>query len=44
MLFLMQADPTGLSTPLGKVVIALGLLAAIVVAVRFLWEQRNRRR
>ncbi|MDA3649285.1 hypothetical protein OU416_34860 [Saccharopolyspora indica] len=43
MLLLMQADPTGLSTPLGKVVIALGLLAAIVVAVRFLWERRNRR-
>ncbi|SEG86798.1 hypothetical protein SAMN02982929_04692 [Saccharopolyspora kobensis] len=42
-LLLMQADPTGLSTPLGKVVIALGLLAAIVVAVRFLWDQRNRR-
>ncbi|MDA3629928.1 hypothetical protein [Saccharopolyspora oryzae] len=43
MLFLMQADLTGLSSPLGRIVIALGLLAAIVVAVRFLWENRNRR-
>lgn len=39
----MQADLTGLSSPLGKVVIALSLLAAVVVAVRFLWENRNRR-
>jgi hypothetical protein len=42
-LFLMQADPTGLSTPLGQAVIAAGLLAAVVLAIRFLWEHRNRR-
>lgn len=36
------ADPTGLSTPLGKLVIAGGLLVVIVVLVRHLWEQRKR--
>ena len=36
------ADPTGLSTPLGKLVIAAGLLVVIVVLVRHLWEQRKR--
>ncbi|MEV0083209.1 MULTISPECIES: hypothetical protein [Saccharopolyspora] len=43
MLLLLQADPTGLSTPLGQVVIGAVLLAVIVLAVRFLWEHRNRR-
>ncbi|MBB5156248.1 hypothetical protein [Saccharopolyspora phatthalungensis] len=43
MLLLMQADPTGLSTPLGQAVIAAGWLAVVVLAVRFLWEHRNRR-
>lgn len=36
------ADPTGLSTPLGKLVIAAGLLVVVVVLVRQLWEQRKR--
>lgn len=39
---LLQADPTGLSGPLGQVVIAAMLLAAIVVALRWLWHNRNR--
>ena len=39
---LLANDPTNLSTPLGKLVIAAGLLVVIVVAVRFLWDQRNR--
>lgn len=40
---LMQAaDPTGLSTPLGKVVLAAGLLVVIVVLVRQLREHRKR--
>ncbi|MEU6264070.1 hypothetical protein [Saccharopolyspora shandongensis] len=43
MLLLLQADPSGLSTPLGQVVIGAGLLAVVVLAVRFLWEHRNRR-
>lgn len=42
-LLLLQADPTGLSTPLGQAVIGAGFLAVIVLAVRFLWEHRNRR-
>lgn len=36
------ADPTGLSTPLGKAVIAAGLIAVIVVLVRVLRDQRKR--
>lgn len=36
------ADPTGLSTPLGKLVIGAGLLVVVVVLVRHLWEQRKR--
>ncbi|GAA4614165.1 hypothetical protein GCM10023108_17680 [Saccharopolyspora hordei] len=43
LLLLLQADPTGLSTPLGRVVIGLGLLATVVVLVRLLWQYRNRR-
>lgn len=41
-MLLLANDPTNLSTPLGKLVIAAGLLVVIVVAVRFLWDQRNR--
>lgn len=36
------ADPTGMSTPLGKLVIAAGLLVVVVVLVRHLWQQRKR--
>ncbi|WP_277954949.1 hypothetical protein [Saccharopolyspora soli] len=43
MLLLLQTDPTGLSTPLGQAAIAAGLLAVVVLAVRFLWEHRNRK-
>ncbi|GAB2681298.1 hypothetical protein GCM10027271_48080 [Saccharopolyspora gloriosae] len=39
---LMQADPTGMSSPLGQLVIAAMLLVAIVVALRWLWNQRGR--
>jgi hypothetical protein len=39
---LLQADPTGMSSPLGRVVIAAGLLVVIVVLVRWLWDQRKR--
>lgn len=35
-------DPTGLSSPVGQLVIAAGLLAAVVVALRWLWWQRKR--
>ncbi|MHA6803097.1 hypothetical protein [Salinifilum ghardaiensis] len=41
-LLLAQADPTGLTTPLGKLVIGAGLLVVVVLAVKFLWDQRNR--
>ncbi|GAA2340284.1 hypothetical protein GCM10009854_15880 [Saccharopolyspora halophila] len=42
MLLLMQADPTGLSTPLGKIAIAATLIAVIALAVRFLWQNRGK--
>ena len=32
-----------MSGPLGQAVIAAGLLVVIVLAIRFLWERRNRR-
>lgn len=41
-MILLQADPTGMSSPLGRVVIAAGLLVVIVVLVRWLWDQRKR--
>lgn len=42
MLLLAQADPTGLSSPLGKLVIGAGMLVTVVLALKFLWDQRNR--
>ena len=41
-MILLQADPTGMSSPLGRVVIAAGLLVVVVVLVRWLWDQRKR--
>lgn len=35
-------DPTGLSSPIGQVLIAAGIAAAAVAALRFLWWQRKR--
>ncbi|WP_268951371.1 hypothetical protein [Saccharopolyspora aridisoli] len=40
-MLLLQTDPTGMSTPLGQVVIAATLLAVIALAVRFLWQNRK---
>lgn len=37
-----QADPTGLTTPLGKLVIGAGMLVTVVLCLKFLWDQRNR--
>lgn len=37
-------DPTGLSSPLGRIVILLGLAASLVVLLRWWWHNRNRRR
>jgi len=39
---LLQQDPTGLSSPLGQIAIAAGLVAALVVALRFWWTNRDR--
>lgn len=39
---LSQADPSGLSTMWGKLVIIAILLTVLIMAVRFLWDRRNR--
>jgi hypothetical protein len=35
-------DPTGLSSPLGQTVVLIGLLASLVVLLRWWWQNRNR--
>jgi hypothetical protein len=35
-------DPTGLSSPLGQIVILLGLVASLVVLLRWWWLNRKR--
>jgi len=37
-----QADPTGLSSTAGQLVILFGLLSALVVLIRWWWHQRRR--
>lgn len=39
---LAQGDPTGLSSTTGQLVILFGLLAALLVLIRWWWEQRGR--
>jgi hypothetical protein len=39
---LVQADPTGLSSPLGQLAAVAALLAAIVVGLRWFWFNRRR--
>ncbi len=35
-------DPTGFSSPLGRLVVLAGLLASLVVALRWWWYNRKR--
>jgi hypothetical protein len=35
-------DPTGLSSPVGQLVVLLGLLAALTVLLRWWWHNRHR--
>lgn len=39
---LAQADPTGLSSTTGQLVILFGLLATLAVLIRWWWQQRDR--
>ena len=39
---LTSPDPTGLSSPLGQLVVLAGLLASLVVLGRWWWQQRKR--
>jgi hypothetical protein len=36
------ADPTGLSSPLGRIVVILGLAAALTLMLRWWWQNRRR--
>ncbi|WP_257787487.1 MULTISPECIES: hypothetical protein [Actinoalloteichus] len=42
MLALMQTDPTGLSSTTGRLIMAAGLAAAVLVTVSVWWRNRNR--
>jgi hypothetical protein len=35
-------DPTGLSSPLGQLVVAAGLFASMLVLLRWWWQQHKR--
>ncbi|WP_281176264.1 hypothetical protein [Pseudonocardia acaciae] len=37
-----DADPTGMSSPLGKLVVLAMLVSALVVLARWWWHQRKR--
>ncbi len=41
-LLLAQGDPTGFSSPLGRIVVLLALVSALVVLLRWWWQQRKR--
>ncbi len=41
-MLLAQGDPTGLSSPLGRILILAGLLASLVVLLRWWWFNRRR--
>jgi hypothetical protein len=35
-------DPTGMGSPLGRIVVLLGILAALVVSLRWWWHNRRK--
>ena len=37
-----QGDPTGLSSPLGQLVVLAGLLASLTLMLRWWWQNRRR--
>lgn len=37
-----SGDPTGMGSPLGRIVVLLGILAALVVSLRWWWQNRRR--
>jgi hypothetical protein len=42
LLALPASDPTGFSSPLGRIVVLLALVSALVLLLRWWWQQRNR--
>jgi hypothetical protein len=41
-LSVLAQDPTGLSSPVGRLIILFGLLTALVVLLRWFWLNRRR--
>jgi hypothetical protein len=41
-LLLAQGDPTGFSSPLGRVVVFVALATSLVLLLRWWWQQRRR--
>jgi hypothetical protein len=41
-LSVLAQDPTGLSSPVGRLVVLAGLLAALVLLLRWWWQGRGR--
>jgi hypothetical protein len=41
-LSVLAQDPTGLSSPVGRIVVLLGLLAALLLMLRWWWQNRQR--
>jgi uncharacterized protein (DUF2342 family) len=39
---LAQSDPTGFSSPVGRLVVLAALVASLVVLLRWWWQQRKR--
>ncbi|HLU60358.1 MAG TPA: hypothetical protein VKZ81_33285 [Pseudonocardia sp.] len=42
MMSVLAQDPTGLSSPVGRLVVLFGLLASLVVLLRWWWFNRRR--
>jgi hypothetical protein len=40
--FFLAQDPTGFSSPLGRLIVLAGLLSALVVLLRWWWLNRKR--
>jgi hypothetical protein len=42
-MLLAATDPTGLSSPVGRIAIVAVLVVALVTGIRALWQRRNRK-
>lgn len=42
MIVLLAQDPTGMSSPVGRLAVLFGLLAALTLMLRWWWQNRGR--